>query len=72
MALRPVHAARRKSLCGTSNPYPARVKHPFRMIKRQFGHVKVRYGGLKKNTAQLVTVFALSSLWMVRGKWMGS
>jgi IS5 family transposase len=28
----------------------------------------VRYRGLKKNTAQLVTLFALSNLWMVRKK----
>jgi IS5 family transposase len=46
----------------------AKVEHPFRVIKRQFGFVKVRYRGLKKNTAQLVTLFALSNLWMVRGK----
>ena len=44
----------------------AKVEHPFRVIKRQFGHVKVRYRGLKKNTAQLTTLFALSNLWMVR------
>ena len=46
----------------------AKVEHPFRVIKRQFGHVKVRYRGLAKNTAQLKTLFALSNLWMVRGK----
>ena len=46
----------------------AKVEHPFRVIKRQFGHVKVRYCGLKKNTAQLHTLFALSNLWMVRHK----
>lgn len=46
----------------------AKVEHPFRVIKRQFGHTKVRYCGLKKNTAQLVTLFALSNLWMARGK----
>jgi IS5 family transposase len=46
----------------------AKVEHPFRVIKCQFGHVKVRYRGLKKNTAQLVTLFALSNLWMVRKK----
>jgi IS5 family transposase len=46
----------------------AKVEHPFRVIKRQFGYVKTRYRGLKKNTAQLVTLFALSNLWMVRGK----
>ena len=42
----------------------AKVEHPFRVIKRQFGHIKVRYRGLKKNTAQLHTLFALSNLWM--------
>ena len=46
----------------------AKVEHPFRVIKRQFGHVKVRYRGLKKNTAQLTTLFALSNLWMARKK----
>ncbi len=46
----------------------AKVEHPFRVVKRQFGYAKVRYRGLKKNTAQLVTLFALSNLWMVRGK----
>jgi transposase, IS5 family len=44
----------------------AKVEHPFRIIKCQFGFVKVRYKGLAKNTAQLVTLFALSNLWMVR------
>jgi IS5 family transposase len=47
------------------------VEHPFRVIKRQFGFIKVRYKGLKKNTAQLITLFALSNLWMVRTKLMG-
>jgi transposase, IS5 family len=44
------------------------VEHPFRVVKRQFNYVKVRYRGLKKNTAQQVTLFALSNLWMVRRK----
>jgi IS5 family transposase len=48
----------------------AKIEHPFRLIKRQFGHVKVRYRGLRKNTAQLVTMFALSNLWMAREKLM--
>ena len=48
----------------------AKVEHPFRVIKRQFGFVMVRYRGLKKNTAQLFTLFALSNLWMVRSKLM--
>ena len=50
----------------------AKVEHPFRVIKHQFGFVKVRYRGLKKNTAQLFTLFALSNLWMVRSKLMGA
>ena len=50
----------------------AKVEHPFRVIKRQFGFIKVRYRGLKKNTAQLFTLFALSNLWMVRSKLMGA
>lgn len=49
----------------------AKVEHPFRFIKRQFGFIKVRYRGLKKNTAQLSTLFTLSKLWMVRNKLMG-
>ena len=44
----------------------AKVEHPFRVIKRQFGHAKVRYRGLAKNNAQLHTLFALSNLWMAR------
>ncbi len=44
----------------------AKVEHPFRIIKRQFGFTKVRYRGLAKNTAQLVTLFALSNLWLAR------
>ncbi len=48
----------------------AKVEHPFRVVKRQFGFVRVRYRGLKKNTAQLVTLFALTNLWMVRSKLM--
>jgi IS5 family transposase len=44
----------------------AKVEHPFRVIKQQFGLVKVRYRWLKKNTAQITTLFALSNLWMAR------
>ena len=44
----------------------AKVEHPFRVIKRQFGYTKVRYRGLKKNTLQLKTLFSLSNLWMMR------
>ena len=50
----------------------AKVEHPFRVIKRQFGFAKVRYRGLEKNTAQLVTLFTLSNLWMARRKLMAT
>jgi IS5 family transposase len=44
----------------------ARVEHPFRVIKRQFGYMKVRFKGLLKNTAQVVTLFALANLYLAR------
>jgi IS5 family transposase len=50
----------------------AKVEHPFRVLKRQFGFTKVRYRGLKKNTAQIVTLFALGNLWMARRHLMGA
>ncbi|PZQ76097.1 MAG: IS5 family transposase [Sphingomonas sp.] len=48
----------------------AKVEHPFRVIKRQFGLMKVRFRGLQKNTAHLLTLFALSNLWMARRQLM--
>ncbi|MDP9123855.1 MAG: IS5 family transposase [Pseudomonadota bacterium] len=48
----------------------AKVEHPFRVIKRQFGLTKVRFRGLAKNTAHVVTLFALSNLWMARRQLM--
>ncbi|WP_108808293.1 IS5 family transposase, partial [Xanthomonas fragariae] len=48
----------------------AKVEHLFRVIKRQFGYVKVRYRGLAKNTAQVLTLFAMSNLWMKRKQLM--
>jgi len=48
----------------------AKVEHPFRVIKRQFGLLKVRFRGLQKNTAHLLTLFALSNLWMARRQLM--
>jgi IS5 family transposase len=50
----------------------AKVEHPFRVIKCQFGFTKVRYKGLAKNTAQLMTLFALSNVWMARRHLLGS
>lgn len=44
----------------------SKVEHPVRVIKRQFGYQKVRFKGLAKNASQIVTLFALSNLWMAR------
>jgi hypothetical protein len=48
----------------------AKVEHPFRVVRRQFGLVRVRFRGLAKNTGHVVTLFALSNLWMVRKQLM--
>ena len=48
----------------------AKVEHPFRVLKRQFGHTKTRYRGLAKNRAQLFTLFALGNLFLVRRRLM--
>ena len=50
----------------------AKVEHPFRVIKCQFGFTKVRYKGLAKNTAQLMTLLALSNVWMARRQLLGA
>ena len=58
------HPALQEQLEQVKSKIRAKVEHPFRVIKRQFGHVKVRYRGMKKNTQQLHTLFALANLWM--------
>jgi IS5 family transposase len=50
----------------------SKLEHPFRVVKRQFGYQKVRFKGLLKNTAQILTLFALSNLWMARRRWLTS
>ena len=49
----------------------AKVEYPFRVMKRQFGHLKVRYRGSRKNAQQLMTLFALSNLWIVHSSLRG-
>lgn len=44
----------------------SRVEHPFHVIKNLFGHRKVRYKGLFKNTAQLFSLFGLANLVFAR------
>ncbi len=40
----------------------AKVEHPFRIIKRQFGFVTARYKGLLKSDNQLAMLFTLANL----------
>jgi IS5 family transposase len=42
------------------------VEHPFRVVKHQFGFVKVHYRGLAKNIGKIVMLFALVNLWLSR------
>ncbi len=44
----------------------AKVEHPFRILKRVFGFVKVRFRGLKKNHDHLCAAFALVNLYQHR------
>jgi len=44
----------------------AKVEHPFRILKRVFGFMKVRFRGLKKNHHHLCAGFALVNLYMHR------
>ena len=46
----------------------ARVEHLFRIVKRQFGYTKVRYRGLAKNAAQVMTLIGLANLYSLRGR----
>lgn len=40
----------------------AKVEHPFRIIKCQFGFTKARYRGLMKNDGKLAMLFALANI----------
>ena len=60
-------AARDKAeILAQALPYIRKFHGKTMVIKRQFGHTKVRYRGLAKHAAQLITLFALSNLWMER------
>lgn len=54
----PLSAAER-AVNKTKSKVRAKVEHPFRVLKRQFGFRKVRFRGLAKNTNHLMTSFAL-------------
>lgn len=44
----------------------SRVEHIFRVIKRQFGDVKVRYRRIAKNAAQDFALIGLTNLYLAR------
>ena len=48
------------------SPVRAVVEHPFLVVKRLWGHAKVRYRGIAKNLAQMNTLFGLANLYRVR------
>jgi IS5 family transposase len=50
----------------------ATVEHPFLVVKRLWGHAKVRYRGIQKNLAQMNTLFGLANLYRVRYRVMSS
>lgn len=44
----------------------ATVEHPFLVVKRLWGHAKVRYRGIRKNLVQMHMLFGLANLYRVR------
>jgi IS5 family transposase len=50
----------------------ATVEHPFLVVKQLWGHAKVRYRGIKKNLAQMYTLFALANIFRVRRQLMST
>ena len=46
----------------------AKVEHPFRILKRVFGFIKVRYRGIWKNHRRLCAAFALVNLYQHRNR----
>ncbi len=46
----------------------ARIEHLFRIIKCQFGYRQVRYKGLEKNRAQVMSLMVLANLYLLRGR----
>lgn len=50
----------------TKSSVRAKVEHPFHVIKRVFGFVKVCYRGLAKNANRLFVACALANLYLTR------
>jgi IS5 family transposase len=56
----------------TKSRVRSKVEHVFGVMKLQFGFVKVRYRGLKKNTNRLFATCAVVNLFLVRTKLLHS
>ena len=69
-----VNAAPSSTKNKTSERYPemhqVKISNQRHFGMSQFGYVKVRYRGLAKNIARLITLFAQSNIWMVRSRLM--
>ena len=52
----------------TKSSVRSKVEHVFQVMKLQFGFVKLRYRGLKKNAHRLFVTCALVNLFLSRGK----
>jgi IS5 family transposase len=50
----------------------ATVEPPFLVVKRLWGHAKVRYRGIEKNLAQMNTLFGLATVYRMRYRLMSS
>ena len=46
-------------------------EHPYLVVKRLWGHAKVRYRGIQKNLAQMFALFGLANLYRVRYRLLG-
>ncbi len=49
----------------------AKVEYPFHIIKNRFSMNKVRYCGLTKNTAQLMSLLGLANLMIAKRRLLG-
>lgn len=45
-------------------------EHPYLVVKRLWGHAKVRYRGIRKNLVQMFALFGLANLYRVRYRLM--
>ena len=56
-----------EDLCETAKAHlRAKVEHPLRVIKHQYGFHKTLYRGIKKNDHKLKMLFSLANLYKVR------